>query len=370
MGTFMLYALRHGAFFVFQGGAMIELIDKLHDTHTLSRQEWKVLIDGRDEETAKYLFEKARQVRHAIYGKDIYIRGLIEVSNHCRNDCYYCGIRRSNKNVERYRLTPEEILTCVELGYELGFRTFVFQGGEDPYYTDDLLCNLIHTIKEKHPDCAVTLSLGERESGSYQRLYEAGGDRYLLRHETASSEHYDKLHPSDLKLKNRQDCLSVLKETGFQTGSGFMVGSPFQTVDHLVDDILYLKELNPQMVGIGPFIPHHDTPFASYPPGSVDLTLYLLGLIRLMLPKVLLPATTALGTLDPIGRQKGILAGANVVMPNLSPPANRKKYALYDNKLATGCEAAEHLTRLNDEFEQIGYHVVVSRGDYHSDTDQ
>lgn len=349
---------------------MIELIDKLRTEHTLSKKEWIALIDGRNERTAQYLFENARQIRHAIYGKDIYIRGLIEISNYCRNDCYYCGIRRSNKNVERYRLTPEEILSRVALGYDLGFRTFVLQGGEDPYYSDDLLCGLIHTIKFSHPDCAVTLSLGEREPKSYRRLYEAGADRYLLRHETASCEHYEKLHPAELKLKSRQECLSVLKETGFQTGSGFMVGSPFQTTENLAEDMLYLKELNPQMVGIGPFIPHHDTTFAGYPPGSVDLTLYMLGLLRLMLPNSLLPATTALGTLDPKGRQKGVLAGANVVMPNLSPPANREKYTLYDNKLAAGCEAAEHLSWLKKEFEQIGYHVVVSRGDYHSDKNQ
>lgn len=344
---------------------MYELIDKLQDTQNLSRDEWITLIDGRNSELANYLFEAARKVRFRVYGDKIFIRGLIEISNYCKNDCFYCGIRKSNRLTERYRLTCDEILCCVDSGYELGFRTFVMQGGEDGYYTDQFLCELIGEIKTRYPDCAVTLSLGERGRDSFQKLFDAGADRYLLRHETASEAHYGKLHPPELKLKHRKSCLVTLKEIGYQTGSGFMVGSPFQSTKDLAEDMIYLKELNPQMVGIGPFIPHHNTPFCDFSAGTVELTLFLLGLLRLMLPGALLPATTALGTLDPRGREKGILAGANVVMPNLSPEDIRRKYMLYDNKLSSGCEAAEYLNELKRRFEKIGYHVVTDRGDYH-----
>lgn len=343
---------------------MRELIDKLHQLHTLSKEEWIQVLENQDEATADYLFEKARGVREAVYGRDVYIRGLIEISSYCKNNCYYCGIRRDNRKAERYRLTPKEIFRCTDEGWRLGFRTFVLQGGEDGFYTDGLLCDLLREIKRRHPGCAVTLSLGERGEDSFLRLFEAGADRYLLRHETANTAHYAALHPPELKLENRKDCLFTLKRIGYQVGSGFMVGSPGQTTENLAEDLLFLKELNPQMVGIGPFIPHHDTPFGQYPAGSAELTVYLLGLIRLMLPHVLLPATTALGTLDPQGREKGILAGANVVMPNLSPAAVREKYSLYDNKLCTGEEAAESLQALKERIHRIGYTVVVDRGDY------
>ena len=349
---------------VLPGGSMRELIDKLQQTKTLSKEEWMALLEGRDDSSAQYLFQKARRIRDEIYGRDVYIRGLIEISSYCKNDCYYCGIRRSNSNAARYRLTPEEILSCTESGYALGFRSFVLQGGEDAFYTDLLLCDLIQKIKTRHPDCAVTLSLGERSRESYQRLFEAGADRYLLRHETASEPHYAKLHPPALSLAERKQCLFWLKEIGYQTGSGFMVGAPGQTAAELAEDLLFLKELEPQMVGIGPFIPHHDTPFAGEPPGSVALTLFLIGLLRLMLPRALLPATTALGTLDPEGREKGILAGANVIMPNLSPTDVREKYALYDNKAHTGAEAAEGLADLKKRIQKTGCRIAVSRGDY------
>ena len=341
-----------------------ELIDKLLETRELSKEEWIQVLENRNAESADYLFEKARRIREAVYGKDVYIRGLIEISSYCKNNCYYCGIRRDNRKAERYRLTPEDILRCTDEGWRLGFRTFVLQGGEDGYYTDDLLCDLLKKIKSRHPGCAVTLSLGERGEKSFRRLFEAGADRYLLRHETADSNHYAMLHPPEQRLETRKECLFALKRIGYQVGSGFMVGSPGQTTENLAEDLLFLKELNPQMVGIGPFIPHHDTPFGTCPAGSVELTVYLLGLIRLMLPHVLLPATTALGTLDPQGREKGILAGANVVMPNLSPVAVRKKYSLYDNKLCTGEEAAESLSALKERIHRIGYTVVVDRGDY------
>ncbi|MCC2254296.1 [FeFe] hydrogenase H-cluster radical SAM maturase HydE [Ruminococcus sp. CLA-AA-H200] len=340
-----------------------ELIDRLEQTRGLTREEWITLISGRTPETAEYLFERAREVRIRHYGHDVYIRGLIEFTNYCKNDCYYCGIRKSNANASRYRLTEEDILSCCELGYGLGFRTFVLQGGEDGWFTDDRMAHIVSSIKEKWPDCAVTLSIGERPRASYQRFYDAGADRYLLRHETFDHSHYRMLHPESLSAEYRQKCLWNLKEIGYQVGTGFMVGSPYQTPENLADDMLFLKKLNPQMVGIGPFVPHHDTPFAGQPGGTVELTIFMLGLIRLLLPKVLLPSTTALGTIAPDGREKGILAGANVVMPNLSPAQVREKYLLYDNKLCTGDEAAESLRSLDERMKAIGYHITVSRGD-------
>ncbi len=342
---------------------MIKIIDKLATEHNLSYDELHWLIEHRNEELADYLFEKARQVRILHYGHDVYMRGLIEFTNYCRNDCYYCGIRKSNCNADRYRLTKDQILDCCAVGYELGFRTFVLQGGEDGYYTDEIMADIVSSIKSKYPDCAVTLSLGEKSYESYKMLYEAGADRYLLRHETANADHYSKLHPSILSLETRKQCLYNLKEIGYQVGCGFMVGSPFQTTECLVEDLLFIKELQPHMVGIGPFIPHKDTPFADKTAGTLELTLFLLGIIRLMLPFVLLPATTALGTIHPKGRELGILAGANVVMPNLSPTDVRNKYLLYDNKICTGDEAAECRMCLNRRVESIGYKLVVSRGD-------
>lgn len=341
---------------------MKELIDKLAENHTLTKDEWINLLDNIKD--TDYLFKKAREIRHIIYKKDVYIRGLIEISNYCKNDCLYCGIRRSNKNADRYRLTKEEILQCCAEGYDLGFRTFVMQGGEDPYYTDEVLCDIIKSIKSHYPDCAVTLSLGEKSFESYKALREAGADRYLLRHETANPCHYASLHPSELSSDNRKECLFNLKKLGFQVGSGFMVGSPGQTNEHLAEDMLFLKELNPQMVGIGPFIPHKDTPFGTEPSGSAEKTLIMVALTRLMLPNALLPSTTALGTLLSDGRERGILAGANVVMPNLSPKSVRAKYLLYNNKISTGDEAAESLMNLRKKIESIGYEIVVARGDY------
>lgn len=342
---------------------MKELIDKLEQTHILSREEWTALISGHTTEDADYLFEKSRRISQKYYGTKVFIRGLIEFTNYCKNDCYYCGIRRDNRNVKRYRLTKEEILDCCRQGYQLGFRTFVLQGGEDGYYTDDVMVDIVHTIRKIFPDCAITLSIGERSYESYQRLFDAGADRYLLRHETYDARHYAALHPPELSAASRQQCLWDLKDIGYQVGTGFMVGSPGQTAENLADDMLFLTELNPQMVGIGPFIPHHDTPFRDEKAGTLELTLFMLGLIRLALPKVLLPATTALGTISQSGREQGILAGANVVMPNLSPVSVRKDYTLYDNKICTGDEAAECRRCLDRRIEGIGYRVAVSRGD-------
>lgn len=342
---------------------MIHLIDKLEQVCSLSKEEWTTLIRGRTPEIAEYLFEKARKIRHKYYGHDIYIRGLIEFTNYCKNDCYYCGIRRSNPDANRYRLSEEQILDCCQKGHTLGFRTFVLQGGEDRHYTDELMADIVRAIRQDFPDCAITLSIGERSFESYQKLFDAGADRYLLRHETYDTQHYKMLHPESLSAQHRQQCLWDLKKIGYQVGTGFMVGSPYQTAENLADDMLFLKRLNPQMVGIGPFIPHHSTRFADYSAGTLELTLYMLGLLRLMLPKVLLPSTTALGTISPTGREQGILAGANVVMPNLSPTDVRKDYLLYDNKICTGDEAAECRYCMERRMNSIGYNIAVTRGD-------
>ena len=340
-----------------------DIIQKLCDTGDLTREEIITLLENRNSEIQSYLAKRASETAQEHYGNKVYVRGLIEFTNYCRNDCYYCGIRCGNKNAERYRLSKEEIVECASYGYGLGFRTIVLQGGEDMFYTDDMMVDIIKSIKKEHPDCAVTLSIGERSYESYKAFFDAGADRYLLRHETADFDHYRKLHPENLSAENRQQCLYNLKKIGFQTGAGFMVGSPYQTDDNIADDLLFLKKLDPEMIGIGPFIPHKDTVFADEKAGDLDLTLFLLSVIRLMLPTVLLPATTALGTINPRGRELGILAGANVVMPNLSPVGVRKKYALYDNKICTGEEAAECMNCLKNRISSIGYEIVTSRGD-------
>ena len=342
----------------------VKLIERLKDTGTLSPEEWVFLISGEDDELASFAAEEALKIRRQYFGNKVYVRGLIEFSNCCRNDCYYCGIRRSNKNAQRYRLNEEDILSCCREGYELGFRTFVLQSGEDPYFTDDKICRIVDRIKKAHPDCALTLSIGEKSRASYQAYFDAGAERYLLRHETADPVHYSLLHPAELSSENRKRCLYDLKDIGYQTGAGFMVGSPYQSAEQLAEDMIFLSELKPQMVGIGPFIPHKDTPFCDKPQGSLKQTLFMLSLIRLMLPEVLLPATTALGTIHPKGRELGILSGANVVMPNLSPVAVRKKYELYDNKICTGEESAECRTCLDKRIESIGYEIVTDRGDH------
>lgn len=343
---------------------MKELIDKLYQTQALDKEELIFLIAGRNRDTELYARELARQVRERTYGNRVFIRGLIEFTNYCKNDCYYCGIRRSNKKAARYRLTKEDILDCCRQGYELGFRTFVLQGGEDGYFTAERLTELIREIKNGYPDCALTLSVGEKKEEEYRAFREAGADRYLLRHETADPDHYRILHPEPLSLENRKHCLFLLKKLGFQTGAGFMVGSPGQTPETLAEDFLFLKKLDPEMVGIGPFISHGDTPFREQPDGTMEDTLFYLALLRLMLPRVLLPATTALGTIHPSGREKGILSGANVVMPNLSPLSVRKKYMLYEGKISTGDEAAEGVKNLKKRMEAIGCQIVTDRGDY------
>ena len=339
------------------------LIEKLKTEKRLSLEEYEFLIVNRTMEAAKMLREQAVSIRQAVYGNTVFIRGLIEISNVCKNNCLYCGIRRSNDAVARYRLTEEDILECCKEGYELGFRTFVLQGGEDSYYTDEVLCVLITSIKRHYPDSAVTLSLGERSRDSYQKLFDAGGDRYLLRHETADESHYAMLHPAELSYKNRIRCLKDLKEIGYQTGCGFMVGSPYQTARHLAADLKFIEKFQPDMCGIGPFIPAKGTPYEGENAGTLELTCYLLSIIRLIKPNILLPATTALGTINPQGREKGILAGANVVMPNLSPTSVRRKYMLYDNKVFDGAESAQCKQVLIEKMNSIDYKIVTDRGD-------
>ena len=338
-------------------------MDKLYHEKSLTKEEYITLIDNRTPQTSDYLFSLADKRRREYYGEDVFIRGLIEFTNYCKNDCYYCGIRKSNRNVSRYRLSEEDILQCCHEGYVLGFRTFVLQGGEDPYFTDDRICEIISSIRQQFRDCAITLSIGEKNKESYQRFFDAGADRYLLRHETANFSHYAMLHPENLSPQNRQQCITDLKAIGYQVGTGFMVGSPFQTSQNLAEDMLFLKKVQPSMVGIGPFISHKDTPFADKPSGTLDLTLFMIGLIRLTLPYALIPSTTALGTIAPNGRELGLKAGANVIMPNLSPVSVRKKYMLYDNKICTGEESAQCVECLKNRVENTGYHIVVGRGD-------
>ena len=368
-----------------------DLIDKLNKTHDLTDEELLYLLfpvcknvirhplsdradadcafnedsfsDWTAEEEA-YIYEKARAAAQSYYGKSVYLRGLIEFTNYCKNDCYYCGIRCSNNNADRYRLSREDVLKCCDQGYMLGFRTFVLQGGEDPYYSDDMICELVSAIKKAHPDCAVTLSIGEKERESYQAYFDAGADRYLLREETSDAWHYRYLHPEVLSMEHRQNCLRVLKDIGYQVGCGIMVGSPMQKPEYIIEDLRFMQELQPEMIGIGPFIPHKDTKFADEAAGTLKDTLHLLSVLRLMFPSVLLPATTALGTIHPLGREMGIKAGANVVMPNLSPTGVRGKYLLYDGKICTGDEAAECRMCMQRRIESTGYHVEISRGDH------
>lgn len=338
----------------------IELTDKLFNTGDLTDSQLKEMLES---DSFNDPLARAADIRHREnYGDEVYIRGLIEFTNYCRNNCYYCGIRRSNRNAERYRLTKEEILICCDEGYKLGFRTFVMQGGEDSYYTDEMICDIVSEIKRRYPDCAVTLSIGEKSRESYRSFYDAGADRYLLRHETADPAHYGKLHPAEMSLENRKRCLFDLKEIGYQVGSGFMVGSPYQTPENLIADLRFLQRLKPDMIGIGPYITHKDTPFAEFKSGDLKLTLRLVSILRLMFPYALIPSTTALGTIHPQGRELGLKAGANVVMPNLSPVGVRKLYSLYENKICTGEEAAQCRSCLEVRVESAGYRIVTDVG--------
>ena len=343
---------------------MEKLIDKLHQKHTLTAEEYRSLLLCEDTTTNVYLQKKAQQTTIDRFGNAVFIRGLIEISNRCRNNCLYCGIRKGNTMVSRYALSRETILSCCREGHALGFRTFVLQGGEDVSQTDDWVIETVSAVRKEFPDCAITLSLGEKSKEAYQRFFEAGANRYLLRHETFNETHYQELHPSEMSRNHRLRCLEWLKEIGYQTGTGIMVGSPGQTIDHLVEDLLFIERFHPEMIGIGPFIPHAETPFANKPAGSIKLTLKLLSILRLMHPSALIPATTALASLSSDGRERGILAGANVVMPNLSPSSVREKYSLYNQKAAFGSEAAEGLKLLEEQLNKIGYTISNERGDY------
>ena len=343
---------------------MEKLIDKLHQKHTLTAEEYRSLLLCEDTTTNVYLQKKAQQTTIDRFGNAVFIRGLIEISNRCRNNCLYFGIRKGNTMVSRYALSRETILSCCREGHSLGFQTFVLQGGEDVSQTDDWVTETVSAVRKEFPDCAITLSLGEKSKEAYQRFFEAGANRYLLRHETFNETHYQELHPSEMSRNHRLRCLEWLKEIGYQTGTGIMVGSPRQTIDHLVEDLLFIERFHPEMIGIGPFIPHAETPFANKPAGSIKLTLKLLSILRLMHPSALIPATTALASLSSNGRERGILAGANVVMPNLSPSSVREKYSLYNQKAAFGSEAAEGLKLLEEQLNKIGYTISNERGDY------
>ena len=339
----------------------MEIVEKLTRTGTLTDAEFKALLetDAYDAE----LTREADRVRRAVYGDAVYLRGLIEFTNYCKNNCYYCGIRAGNAKASRYRLTEEQILACCAAGYELGYRTFVLQGGEDPYFTDERIRGIVAAIRKGWPDCAITLSVGEKSREAYQSWFDAGADRYLLRHETATPAHYAKLHPASMSLENRIRCLYDLKDIGYKIGAGMMVGAPYQTTENLIADLRFLEALQPHMIGIGPYLTHRDTPFAGQPNGGLALTVRLLAVLRLMFPHALIPATTALGTLHPEGRKLGLRAGANVVMPNLSPKDVRQKYAIYENKLGADQEAVQSLRMLEGQVEDAGYRVVVDRGD-------
>lgn len=340
------------------------LADKLEKEHILTVDEFTFIIDNVSDDDREYIRSKAQGIAKSKFGNKVYTRGIVEFSNICKNDCYYCGIRKSNKNFERYRLTKEQILDCCESGYAYDYRTFVLQSGEDPYYTDEVMCDIVSTIREKYTDCAITLSIGERSRESYQKLFDAGANRYLLRHETANKELYEKLHPSYQKFEVRMQCLRDLKDIGYQVGTGMMIGAPFQTHRNLAEDLVFLGEFKPHMVGTGPFIPHKDTDFRNEKAGTLEMVLLCLSLVRIMLPNVLLPATTALGSINPLGREKGVLAGANVIMPNLSPTEVRKNYLLYDNKICVNDASSQCKNCINARMIKIGYEVEVCRGDY------
>lgn len=344
---------------------MRKLIQRLHRERTLSPDDFRILIDECNDDDLQLINNIAKDEAQKHFGNNVLIRGLIEIGNCCSNDCHYCGIRRSNRNIERYRLDKDTIMECCKEGYNLGFRTFVMQGGEDNYMNDERIVDIVSSIRSTYKDVAITLSLGEKSAESYKKFYDAGANRYLLRHETYNKKHYSKLHPESMSIDNRIQCLYNLKEIGYQTGTGIMVGSPGQTTDNIVEDILFIEKFKPQMIGIGPFIPHNDTPFAEYSMGSLNTTLLLLSIFRIMHPHALIPSTTALASIASDGRERGILAGANVVMPNLSPYNQRKKYSLYNNKASMGAEAAEGLALLEQKLNSIGYNIDYSRGDFY-----
>lgn len=350
-------------FFNGEESRLRSLLEKLDSGVKLYREEFACLMSAEPSVLNAVASDMAGDIARRTFGRRVFLRGLIEISSFCKNDCLYCGLRASNKDAQRYRLSREEILERCEAGYELGLRTFVLQGGEDLALTDEWVADVVREIKKRFAGVAVTLSLGERDKVSYRRFKDAGADRYLLRHETYNADHYARLHPQTMSRDARVACLHTLKRLGFQTGAGMMIGSPGQTPATLADDLMFLQELRPEMVGIGPFIPAHGTPFEHEPKGSVERTLSLISVVRIMFPRANIPATTALVTLDAKGREKGIMAGANVLMPNISPKEQRAKYSIYDNKANTGLESIEGLEELKERLAAIGYTVDWGRGD-------
>jgi len=341
-----------------------DLVDKLREEHSLTKDEYRCLLTCDDRRQTEYLHETARAVACKRFGNKVFVRGLVEFSNVCKNNCLYCGIRQANKDVRRYAMSSEEVIATCRSGYEQGFRTFVLQSGDAGDGRDEWLAALVAELHRLFPDCAITLSVGEKRRETYEKFFANGATRYLLRHETYDEEHYSRLHPDGMTIGSRLECLHWLKEIGFQTGTGIMVGSPFQTVENIIDDIVFIHDFHPEMIGLGPFVPHHATPFAQCEAGSADLTLRLYSVFRLMFPDALIPATTALQTLSADGHQKGILAGANVIMPNLTPRRYRADYSLYDDKASYGSEAAEGIERLKSELSAIGYEIDFAKGDY------
>jgi biotin synthase len=317
-----------------------------------------LLSEGADRDL---LFSCADHTRELHVGNDVHLRGIIEFSNYCVKNCLYCGLRRDNVALERYRMTPEEIMEAAAAGVEAGLKTIVLQSGEDPDFSADVLARLIGSLKDEH-DIAVTMSVGDRNRDEYALMREAGADRYLLKHETADPELFSRLRPGTT-LDGRIRRLMWLKELGFQVGSGGMIGLPWQTVDTIADDILLLRRLDVEMAGFGPFIPHGGTPLAGCAGGSVDMTLKTLAVARVMLPFTHFPATTALGSIDPEGRQRALKCGANVVMPNITPVRYKRLYEIYPNKICVSEEGPiQCLPCITGIIRQSGRSVATDHG--------
>jgi biotin synthase len=310
---------------------------------------------------AAELFAMADDIRKRYFKDEVHIRGIIEFSNYCMKNCFYCGLRRDNKTIERYRISEDEIIDTALKAGELGYKTILLQSGEDGGYTIEGLCAIIKRIRS-NLDCAITLSLGEKSFDEYRSLRDAGADRYLLRFETSDRGLFNKLKP-DSSYENRLDCIKNLKKLGFQVGSGFMVGLPGQTYEILADDILLLRELDLDMIGIGPFLSHHNTPLGNSASGTLDLTLRALAIIRILMPDVHIPATTAMGTVEKGGREKALQCGANVIMPNVTPIKYRKYYEIYPNKICIDDAPSDCRACIEGMLKSLGRAAATNKGD-------